>query len=128
MCTEKSRRLEREIVSIDDLFYLTEKHGAPAQHASMLERKRDDMIRAAVLQFHTSIEDILDSQIICHILGVPAHQRMRLMRTSPGKALRKLLSTAGSIGFDRKLDLAVGLRIISEKRRERLAVLNTLRN
>lgn len=48
-------RLEREIASIDDMFYLFEKKGDPAQHASMLERKRDDIIRAAVLQLHTSI-------------------------------------------------------------------------
>jgi hypothetical protein len=41
-----------EIGSIDELFYLTEKDGDPAQHAGMLERKRDDMIRAAVLQLH----------------------------------------------------------------------------
>jgi hypothetical protein len=44
----KISRLEREIRSIDEIFYLTEKHGDPAQHAGMLERKRDDMIRAGV--------------------------------------------------------------------------------
>lgn len=124
----KVRRLEREITTIDEMFYLIEKGGDPDQHASMLERKRDDMIRAAVLQLHTSIEDILNSQIMCHILGVAAHQRMRRMPRHAGKALRRLLTTAEGIGFDRKLELAVALQIISDKRRKRLGVLNTLRN
>ena len=124
----KIRRLEREITAIDEIFYLIQKDGDPYQHAAMLERKRDDMIRGAVLQLHTSIENILDSEIMCHVLGVPAHQRMRLMPTRAGKALRKLLTTADGIGFDRKLELAVALRIISDKRRKRLGILNTLRN
>lgn len=124
----KISRLEREIASIDEVFYLLKKEGNPAQHASMLERKRDDMVRAAVLQLHTSIENILDEQMMCHILGVPAHRRMKLMPTRPGKALRRLLTTAEGLGFDQKLDLAVALRIASDKRRKRLAILNTLRN
>jgi hypothetical protein len=124
----KINRLQREIASIDEMFYLVERNGDPTQHASMLERKRDDMIRAAVLQLHTSIEAILDDQIMCHILVVPAHGRMRLMPSRRGKALRKLFMSAESLGFDRKLDLAVALRIISAKRRKRLAILNTLRN
>jgi uncharacterized protein with von Willebrand factor type A (vWA) domain len=94
----------------------------------MLERKRDDMIRAAVLQLHTSIENVLDKQIMCHVLGVPAHKRMKLMPTRSGKALRRLLTTADGLGFDQKLELAVALRVVSDKRRRRLAILNTLRN
>jgi hypothetical protein len=124
----KISRLEREISSIDKMFYLTEKDGDPSQHASMLERKRDDIIRAAVLQLHTSIESVLDEHIMCHVLGVPAYKRMRLMSSRSGKALRRLLTTADGLGFDQKLELAVALRIVSDKRRRRLAILNTLRN
>jgi uncharacterized protein with von Willebrand factor type A (vWA) domain len=124
----KIRSLEREISKVDETFYLVEKDSDPGQHASMLERKRDDMIRAAALQLHTSIESVLDEQIMCHILGVPAHKRMTLMPTRRGKALRRLLTTAEGLGFDQKLELAVALRIVSDKRRKRLAILNTLRN
>lgn len=124
----KIRRLEREIEAVDKAFYLFEQDGDPEQHASMLERKRDDIIRAAVLQIHTSIEDILDLHIMCRMLGVPAHGRMRLMPTPRGNALRKLMRSAGGLGFDQKLDLAVSLRVISDARRKRLAILNTLRN
>jgi uncharacterized protein with von Willebrand factor type A (vWA) domain len=124
----KIKRLEHEIEAIDKAFYLFEQNGAPDQHASMLERKRDDMIRAAVLQMHTSIEDVLNQRIMCHVLGVPAHKRMQLMPTHSGKALRKLLMSAEGLGFDQKLDLAAALRIISDKRRKRLGILNTLRN
>jgi hypothetical protein len=125
---KKIGRLEREIRSIDEMFYFTEKDGDPLQHAQMLERKRDDMIRAAVLQLHTSIEDILNPHIMCRMLEVPAHGRMKLMRARRGEALRKLLKTAGGLGFEQKLELAVALKIVSDKRRKRLAILNTLRN
>jgi hypothetical protein len=125
---KKIGRLEREIRSIDEMFYLTEKDGEPLQHAQMLERKRDDIIRAAVLQLHTSIEDILNSHVMCRMLEVPAHRRAKLMRTRRGEALRKLLKTAGGLGFEQKLELAVALKIVPNKRRKRLAILNTLRN
>jgi uncharacterized protein with von Willebrand factor type A (vWA) domain len=124
----KIRRLHREITAIDQLFYLTNQKEDPALYAAMLERKRDDMIRAAVLQLHTSIENILDSQIMCCILGVAANERMRIMRRRSSQALRKMLGGADSIGFDMKLNLAVALRLMTNKRREHLAVLNTLRN
>jgi hypothetical protein len=124
----KIRRLEREITAIDEMFYLTERDGDPNQHAAMLERKRDDIIRSAVLQLHTSIEDVLNEQLMCHILRVPAHKRMKMMPAPAGKALRKLMTSAEGLGFDQKLDLAVALRIINDKRRKRLSILNTLRN
>ena len=124
----KIKRLEREIAEIDKAVYLFESNGDPEQHASMLERKRDDMIRAAVLQIHTSIESVLDEHIMCRVLEVPRYGRVRLMPSPRGKCLRKLLMSAEGLGFDQKLDLAISLRLISEKRRKRLAILNTLRN
>jgi len=124
----KISRLEREITAIDEMFYLSEQDGEPSQHAAMLERKRDDMIRGAVLQLHTSIESVLDSYVMCRMLEVPAYGRMRLMGRPRGKALRRLLASAEGFGFNQKLDLAAALGIFSEKRRKRLAVLNTLRN
>jgi len=33
----KTRRLQREITKIDEMFYLMEKDGDPGQHAAMLE-------------------------------------------------------------------------------------------
>jgi len=124
----KIKRLEREIAEIDKAFYLFESDGDPEQHSSMLERKRDDMIRAAVLQIHTSIESVLDEHIMCRVLEVPGYGRMRLMPSPRGKSLRKLLMSPEGLGFDQKLDLAVSLRLISERRRKRLTILNTLRN
>ena len=63
----KIRRLEREITEIDDYFYQSEKTGDRQLYAGMLERKRDDMVRAAVLQLHTGIEDMLTSIVIQHV-------------------------------------------------------------
>ncbi len=34
----------------------------------MLERKRDDIVRAAVLQIHTAIEDLLTLHLACVLL------------------------------------------------------------
>ena len=39
-----------------------------------------------------------------------------------------MLSGGGSLGFDMKLNLALALRLISRKTRERLVILNTVRN
>src|SRR5262245_2184894 len=43
----------------------------------MLEWKRDDIVRCAVLQLHTAIEDVLNSAIICHVLVVRPEKRLR---------------------------------------------------
>jgi hypothetical protein len=82
----------------------------------------------ATLQLHTSIENLLDKMIMCHLVGVHANKLGRLMGSARGKALRKLMMSAGGLGFDQKLDLATALKIVSDARRKRLAILNTLRN
>lgn len=123
----KIRRLSREITEIDEHFYHHNKAGDRDLYASMLERKRDDMIRVAVLQMHTAIEDVVDQLIMCRILGL-TFETVRRARSSAAQALRRVLMDADSIGFERKLNLAVALRIMSSRRRDRLRVLNTLRN
>ena len=57
------RRLTSEIEEIDSFFYKHDEKGDRVRYVGMLERKRDDMIRSAVLQLHTSIEDLLNSYI-----------------------------------------------------------------
>jgi hypothetical protein len=120
----KIKRLLREITEIDELFYHQGKAGDPDQYAAMLERKRDDIVRAAVLQLHTSIEDIVNKHLMRLILGVNYWK----VRTNSARALRSILLGEGSIGFERKLNLAVALKIMSDARKKRLRILNTLRN
>ena len=124
----KIRRLSREIAAIDQFFYAVNENEDRLLYAGMLERKRDDMIRAAVLQLHTAIEDILNSQIMCTVLNVKPEERMGKMRTKPARALRKMLFGAGSLGFDIKLNFAVALGLMRAPTQERLMELNTLRN
>lgn len=124
----KVSRLKREIAEINGAFYELSKDGDLAQHAGMLERQRDDVIRGAVLQLHTSIENLLDKMIMCHLVGVHANKLGSVMRGARGKALRKLMMSAGGLGFDQKLDLAAALKIVNGTRQKRLAILNTLRN
>jgi hypothetical protein len=119
------RRLTREIEEIDRFFYKVNEIDDRASYAHMLERKRDDMVRSAVLQLHTAIEDLLNSYIAMNVLG---NDRRRLSRTDSGKALQKMLFGSGSIGFEMKLNLARALGLINTKTKGRLAALNTLRN
>jgi hypothetical protein len=124
----KITRLTREIAKIDEFFYRGNENEDRALFAGMLERKRDDMVRSAVLQIHTSIEDLLNSMIVCHLLKVKPEDRRSKQGTHRGRALRKMLFGAGSLGFDMKLNFAVALGLLSEKTKEKLMVLNTLRN
>jgi hypothetical protein len=70
----RNRALSKEIIEIDTMFYETSEKD-PAQRYSMLERKRDDLVRGVVLQLHTSIEDLLNIWLKSHLLGVPVDMR-----------------------------------------------------
>ncbi len=119
------RRLKREIEEIDAYFYLSDENRDRVLYAGMLARKRDDLVRSAVIQIHTAIEDLLDQHITFAITG---RTDRRPRRSQSGRALRSILVGDGSIGFDRKVALAVALRVITPNTRDRLQVLNTLRN
>jgi len=124
----KITRLTREIAEIDQFFYRGNETEDRLLYAGMLERKRDDMVRSAVLQMHTAIEDTLNSLIICRLLNAKAENQASKMRNKSGAALRKMLFGAESIGFDMKLNFAVALGLLNETAKKKLMVLNTLRN
>jgi hypothetical protein len=124
----KIGRLSREIAAIDRFFYAVNENEDRFLYAGMLERKRDDMVRAAVLQLHTAIEDILNSHIMCTMLNAKPEERMGKMRTKPARALRKMLFGAGSLGFDMKLNFAVVIGLMNAATQEQLIELNRLRN
>jgi hypothetical protein len=124
----KIARLTCELAEIDDYFYGVNKNDDRSLYAGMLERKRDDMVRAAVLQIHTAIENILNSLIICCFLDVEPEHRKAKMRTNSGRALHKMLFGGGSIGFDMKLNFAVALGLLNASTKQKLTLLNTLRN
>jgi hypothetical protein len=121
-------KLSREITEIDKHFYSGFEEKDRNLFASMLERKRDDMVRVAVLQLHTATEDVLTGWITCRMLGVRPKERKKSGRTHSGRALRKILSGNRSIGFERKLHLAVVLGLITARTQKRLEELNSLRN
>ena len=124
----KITRLTREIAEIDKFFYKTNEVEDRSLYAGMLERKRDDVVRSVVLQMHTSIEDIINSLIICRVLNAKLVDRKRKMRSKSGRALSKMLFDARSIGFDMKLNFAVALGLLNANTHDKLLVLNTLRN
>jgi hypothetical protein len=118
------KRLKREIEEIDRFFYGADEDDNRKLYAGMLERKRDDIVRSIVLQLHTAIEEILD-ELIAFVLTGASRRRAR---SHAARAVRSMLTGGGSIGFDRKLALALVLRIITPRTRDRLQTLNTLRN
>lgn len=77
----KIRRLTREIAKIDDVLYNVNETKDRILYAGMLERKRDDVVRSAVLQMHTAIEDLLNSFIVCRTLSVKPEHRAGKMRS-----------------------------------------------
>jgi hypothetical protein len=124
----KIRRLEKEILDIDEFFYRPEEVRDLDQHASMLERKRDDVVRSVVLQMHTAIEDILNSLIAHRAMNAESTTRKAKLRSTRGKALSAMLFGGGSLGFEMKLNLAVVHRVVTARVRDRLLILNKLRN
>jgi hypothetical protein len=123
----KITRLTREIAQIDDFFYKFNENEDRLLYVGMLERKRDDMVRCAVLQMHTAIEDLLNSHIICRVLNVKPEERTRI-RNKSAQALQTMLIGPRSLGFEMKLNFALVLGLLTPKTKDRLAELNTLRN
>ena len=123
----KITRLTREIEQIDDFFYKVNQDEDRSLYAGMLERKRDDMVRCAVLQMHTAIEDLLNSYITCRVLDVKPENRRRI-RNKSAQALQAMLVGPRSLGFEMKLNFALVLGLITPRTKNRLAELNTLRN
>lgn len=118
------KRLTREIEEIDSFFYRYNENDDRLLYAGMLERKRDDIVRSAVLQMHTAIESLLNSLITYQITG----STRRSPRSLSARALRRMLFGSGSFGFEMKLTFALALRVINSKTKDRLIVLNALRN
>ena len=95
----KIAHLKLEIERIDAFFYSNSPDDVDL--AWTLELKRDHMVRAIVLQLHTSTEDLLNIRTINRIL---AGRGRRSTRSNAARALRKLFYGAGGIGFDAKLN------------------------
>jgi hypothetical protein len=121
------KRLNKEIEEIDAAIYAPGEDD-PVLVAGMLERKRDDIVRSAVLQLHTSIEDLLTSLILYCVLGVTDKKLKHRLSSEKGKAFRRMLYDRESLGFDMKLNFAVGLGLIPPSGRKQLMELNTMRN
>lgn len=121
---KKIARLQKEIDAIDEFFYGSVDD--PQLRYGMLERKRDDVVRGIVLQFHTGIENLLDGWLRSQILGTRGgHAKSRSVAA---RALDDLLEGPRAIRFARKCNL---LRALGDLRRpdyDKLLELDALRN
>lgn len=122
------KRLTKEIEAIDASFYGLGEDFDPVVAAGVLEHKRDDIVRSIVLQLHTSIEDLLNLLILYCVLNVTEEKQKWRLRSKKAKAIRRMLYGAGSIGFDMKLNFAVGLGLLTTSLQARLVELNNMRN
>jgi len=118
----------RELNEIDDFFYGSDTDRDGVLYLGMLERKRDDVIRSAVLQIHTAIEDLLTAMLFGWILGTSHRKSGKKRRTKRGQALSRMISGRRSLGFDMKLDFAVVVGVINSTVRDKLRELNAIRN
>lgn len=90
-----------------------------------LERKRDDIVRAAVLQMQTAIEDILTTVLLQTTLDLPSEDRHVTLRSKSGKAMERLIR---EFNYDKKVELAFSLRLIRQNTKARLNEIGALRN
>jgi hypothetical protein len=118
------KRLSQEIAEIDAEIYPSYED----DREFILERKRDDIVRSTVLQLHTSIEDLLTQLILYAALGITEPKLRHRLSSEKAKAFRRMLYDRESLGFDMKLNFAVGLGLLTPAARKQLMELNTLRN
>jgi hypothetical protein len=121
------KRFKKEIEEIEAAIYAPGQDD-PVLAAGMLERKRDDIVRSVVLQLHTSIEDLLTSLILYCALGITDKKLKHRLSSERGKAFRRMLYDRESLGFDMKLNFAVGMGLLTPSGRKQLMELNTMRN
>jgi hypothetical protein len=121
-------RLTKEIAEIDSGFYGVHEPDNLLLVATALERKRDDIVRGAVLQLHTLIEDLLNQLILYCALQITEEKYKGRLRSKRAKAIRRMLHGAESLGFDMKLNFAVGLGLLTAPLQRQLMDLNTIRN
>ena len=122
------RRLTAEIDEIDKFFYGRNDEQDRGAYLSMLEHKRDDFVRATILQLHTAIEDLLTHELFAEILGTEHMKYGAKLNSTKGRALARMLTGGGSLGFEMKLNFAAVAELLDKRTKEQLRELNTLRN
>lgn len=117
------QRLEQEIRQLDESFYIRAENENSEAYYYSLEIKRENSVRAIVLQLHLAIEDLLDSLLKNHLLK---------NKKSPARgkrAVQRLLEkTLDNLNYPTKLTLMRALDIVSEPLYQKLLVLNHIRN
>jgi hypothetical protein len=92
-------RLKQEIGQIESFLYDLDAQKERMGVAALLEHKRDDLVRAAVLQIHTAIEDLLTQIILYCALGITKEKYKNRLRSDKAKAFRRMLYGGGSLSM-----------------------------
>jgi hypothetical protein len=121
-------RLTSEIDLIDVALYGQNPRKNRIDVATSLEQKRDDIVRAAVLNIHTAIEDLLTQLLLYNLLEITTPALRHRLNGDKARALRRLLYGAGSLRFDMKLNLAMGRGLLTVQQQAALRELNTMWN
>jgi hypothetical protein len=117
------RRTQREIAEIDAFVYPGDEDRF--LYLGSLERKRDDIVRAAILQMHTAIESILTTLLLQRALDLPIEDRHLTQRSKSGKTMERLIR---EFTYDKKVELAFALRLVRQSTKTKLNEIGALRN
>lgn len=98
----------------------------PKQNLYQVRGRREDAVRATVLQMSLAIEDMLDGMFARVFLGHDPNSKRKARKGKLFRELEDLLQRG--MGFEAKLRLARILRLITKAQQSKLDRLRSLRN
>ena len=126
---QKIRRLEKEIHQIDEAFYVASDSDNDEAYYYSLEVKRENSVRAIVLQLHLAIEDVLKSSIVDHLLYlIGRHKGCGIRRPGLRATRASLADIVEELNFPNRLKFSRAIGVLEETLYNQLIVLNQLRN
>jgi len=122
-------RIDKLLKDVDYIHSMLHPMGDPDPNQNLYQAiaRKEDAIRATVIQMALAIEDLLDGLFRKRFVG---HMPLSEKRVRKGKLASELddLLEGGRMGFEAKLKLARVLRILTKKQQRRLDKLRSLRN
>jgi hypothetical protein len=121
------RQIRKTLADIEKIHSLVHPLGDsdPKQNLYNARGRREDAVRATVLQMSLAIEDMLDGLFARFFLGHDPNSKRKVRK---GKLFRELEDFERGMGFEAKLRLARILRLIPRAQQSKLDRLRSLRN
>jgi hypothetical protein len=124
------RRIDKALKEVEEIHSLLHpmSDSDPKLNLYQARSRREDAVRATVIQMSLSIEDLLDALFSRAFVGHDPNSKKRgSWKHGPARELHDLLQ-GGRLGFEPKLKLARVMRIVTKGQLSRLDKLRALRN